>query len=148
MAQLTKATADKAAELLIGIGAAQQAIDALQSDLSKIKTTATDYQEQRGALETKIGDWMRQRDNATLALYTLENAEMKAAEIRIISTGKKTAQVVIKTTDENGKKASMTRHLQLEFGNVYRGHSLLGLRIVRYDMNQIAANTENAAKAA
>ena len=137
MSQLRKSTVEQAARLIITITAAESTIAAQHKQLGRLNPDLATFQFDLEQIKIKVAEWTKRRDEAHAALLALETAEYEASSVSVISQGKRTAQVIITTEDADGKKSSMTRHLR-QNGTEWQGHSLLGLRIVKYDLNKTA----------
>ena len=80
--------------------------------------------------------WDRARQ-ARHALSILERQQTEQAEIKVISVGRKSTQIVVRYTLENGKKVSFTRHVQVN-ASTCTGYSTLSRQKVTYHLPDTA----------
>lgn len=80
--------------------------------------------------------WERARQSRQM-LSTLERQQAEQAEIKVISANPKGAQIVVRYTLENGKKASFTRHVQVS-GTTCTGYSTISRQKVTYHLPDTA----------
>lgn len=84
--------------------------------------------------------WDRARQ-ARLQLANLERAQAEDAEIKVVSVGKKSTQIVVRYTGDDGKKVSFTRHVRVS-GSTCEGYSTISRQKVTY---RLAGSAEDKA---
>ncbi len=76
--------------------------------------------------------WDRDRQ-ARLQLTKLERAQAEQAEIKVISVGRKSTQIVVRYALDDSKKVSFTRHVQVN-GSTCTGYSTISRQKVTYHL--------------
>lgn len=133
MATLRQATVEKAAKLISEIVISDAIIQQVKIATQRLNTDSKTYIFDLAELDERMTKAVENNRAAVIALAALEKAEMESSSIKVISMGKKKAQIVIQNKEANGDKTSITKHLTFIAGQ-WHGYSLLTGKLTIYKL--------------